>query len=199
MLAYIGLCWRARVCVRVCACSCVRASVRACVCVCARACVRGWASRWRVWGAAQHTLGCTDGEQTVNSGHMYMAWCRNDASYTSVLSLSLTLCLKTVKPGLPQRQCSALRFTAGRWHSPGAAAVCLLPTERRLVADGLCCLTVRGLTRSYCRPVPALLLYLLGFGRFASTARARVCVRARVRVCAWMFLFSAFRSSLSFL
>ena len=47
--------------------------------------------------------------------------------------------------------------------------------ERRLVADGLCCLTVSGLTRFFFRPVPALLLLVLGFGRFVSTTC--VCVR----------------------
>ena len=56
-----------------------------------------------------------------------------------------------------------------------------VPTERRLVADGHdCSLTVSGLTRFYGRPVPVLLLFLLGFGRFASSARARVCACVRV-------------------
>ena len=93
--------------------------------------------------------------------------------FVLVLSLSLTLCLKTVKPGLPQSQCSALCFPAGRWDKTGAAAMRLLPTERRLVADGLCFLT----------------LYLLSFGRFASTACVCVCVCVRVCVaqiiCGW--------------
>ena len=48
--------------------------------------------------------------------------------------------------------------------------------ERRLVADSFCCLTASGLTRFFFRAVPALLLLVLGFGRFASSTRARVRV-----------------------
>ena len=55
----------------------------------------------------------------------------------------------------------------------------LLTTERRLVADGHdFSLTVCGLTRIYTRPVPVPVLFwlVLGFGRFASSPRACVCV-----------------------
>ena len=54
----------------------------------------------------------------------------------------------------------------------------LLTAERRQVADGTdFSLTVRDLMRLYYRPVPVPVLFLLflGFGRFASSARACVC------------------------
>ena len=58
--------------------------------------------------------------------------------------------------------------------------VCVCTAERRIVADGHdFSLTVCGLTRIYSRPVPVPVLFLLvlGFGRFASSAR--VCDRLR--------------------
>ena len=64
--------------------------------------------------------------------------------------------------------------------------MCLLPAERRLVADGHdFSLTVCDLTTIYCRPVPVPVLFLLvlGFGRFASSACVCVCVCCHTRTC----------------
>ena len=53
-------------------------------------------------------------------------------------------------------------------------------SERRQVADGHeLSLTISGLTRFYLRPVPALWLLVLGFGRCVSSTCVCVIVRLR--------------------
>ena len=84
-------------------------------------------------------------------------------SISLYLSLSLSLCVCV---------CVRARVFFG---------VSIFVFERRLVADGLYCLTGSGLTRFFHRPVPALVLPGLGFW---SLCVIYVCVRvwAGVRV-----------------